>query len=287
MIVTGASIRPRGGDELGERDFSRLAALVEGHAGIRMPAAKRVMVEGRLRRRVRTLGLPSLHAYCRFLFEEGGLESEFPQLLDALTTNKTDFFREPQHFDVLIRQVVPEMVADGVGLHRPLRVWSAACSTGCEPYTIAMVLSEVAVDGFGFAIAATDICSEVLATARRAIYPEDVAAPIPLDMRRRYLLRARRPADRLVRIVPELRSSVGFGQINLLEPDHPWKQPMDVIFCRNVLIYFAKPTQQTVLRNLCRSLRPGGYLFVGHSEALGGLSLPLQAVGPSVYRRTP
>lgn len=269
------------------RDFDRLAALVQEHSGIRMPGSKKVMMEGRLRRRVRSLGLTGVDDYCRYLFDKGGLEEEFPYLIDSMTTNKTDFFREPQHFQILIERAVPELMKSGAGLDRPLRLWSSASSTGPEAYTAAMVLAELASQrpDFDFDIFGTDISSEVLETAVHAIYPEALAEPIPLPLRKRYLLRSRDRQNPTVRVVGELRRKVHFAHINLLEALYPWGEPMDVIFCRNVLIYFDQPTQQRVLRFLCDNLRPGGWLFLGHSETLANMGLPVRQVAAASYRR--
>ena len=273
--------------ELNNRDFGRLAQLIEGHCGIKMPPTKKLMVEGRLRRRVRALDLRDLDDYCAFLFDRGGLDQEMVHLVDVVTTNKTDFFREPEHFDFLGEQAAPMLMRSGAGVARPLRVWSAACSTGQEPYTLAMVLAEVAARtrGYRFVIRATDISSEVLATAFRAIYPAEQAEPIPPALQRRYLMRGRDDRDNMVRVVPELRSKVSFRHMNLIEGVYPWEEPMDVVFCRNVLIYFDRPTQTQVLEFLCSNLVRGGWLFLGHSETLSGLALPLQPVLPAVYRR--
>ena len=269
------------------RDFDRLAALVQEHSGIRMPDHKKTMMEGRLRRRVRALGLDGVSDYCRYLFDKGGLEREFSYLIDSMTTNKTDFFREPRHFQLLADRVVPQLVQEGTGRTRPLRLWSAASSTGPEAYSAAMVLADVAAvrPGFDFQVFGTDISSDVLETAVRATYPEDLIEPVPLPLRKRYLLRARDPRDKTVRIAAELRRKVRFARLNLLEAVYPWGDPMDVTFCRNVLIYFDKPTQQRVLDFLCDHLRPGGWLFLGHSETLSNLRLPVLQVAPSTYRR--
>lgn len=273
--------------ELKDKDFGRLAQLIEGHCGIKMPPNKKLMVEGRLRRRVRALDLRDLDDYCAFLFDRGGLQQEFVHLVDVVTTNKTDFFREPEHFSFLAEQAAPALMRIGAGLTRPLRAWSAACSTGQEPFTMAMVLAEVAAQhrGYRFTIRASDICSEVLATALRAIYPAEQADPIPMELRRRYLLRGRDARDSMVRVAPELRSKVSFRHLNLIEGAYPWDEPMDLIFCRNVLIYFDRPTQFQVLDFLCRNIIPGGWLFLGHSETLSGMSLPLRPVLPAVYQR--
>jgi len=277
-------------DQLSERNFQRLAEVIHAHSGIRMPPAKRTMVEGRLRKRLRALDVPSLDEYCRILFDRDGLESEFVHLIDAVTTNKTDFFREPDHFRYLAEVVVPRLRAERrAGVDRPLKVWSAACSCGAEPYTLAMVLADLEHGRHQgqpcFTILGTDICTQVLEQAVAAIYPAEMIAPVPPELRRRYLLRARDPERREVRIAPELRRHVRFGRLNLMDARYPVDPDMDVIFCRNILIYFEKDTQQAVLKRLCRHLRPGGYLFLGHAESMIGGDLPVRPVAATVFRR--
>lgn len=275
-------------DHLSTRDFQRLSEFIHGYSGIKMPVSKQSMVEGRLRRRVRALGVGTLGEYCRYLFDEDGLESEAVGLIDAVSTNKTDFFREPDHFHYLAEQAVPALIADQLVSRRsPLKIWSAACSIGAEPYTLAMVAAEIARvhPDLRTSILATDICTEVIETATLGIYPESMIAPVPVELRHRYVMRAKTGARDRVRIVPELRSMVAFGRLNLMERTYPVDRDMHVIFCRNILIYFDKPTQQQVLSRLCDHLRPGGYLFMGHSETLAGFGLPLRAVATTVFQR--
>ncbi len=244
------------------------------------------MLEARLRRRVLALGMASLADYCRYLFEKGGLDKEATNLIDAVTTNKTDFFREAEHFRFLTEKAVPALlVASGDLSRAPLKVWSAACSIGAEPYTLAMVLSELNNAIRGFTILATDICSDVLKTAVRGIYPAGMAEPIPAELRQRYLLRSKSAAEDSVRIVPDLRRCVRFGRLNLIDMPYGADNNMHAIFCRNALIYFDKHTQRKVAGELCRHLQPGGYLFVGHSETLTGFDLPLQQVAATVFQR--
>jgi chemotaxis protein methyltransferase CheR len=169
----------------------------------------------------------------------------------------------------------------------PVRIWSAGCSTGEEPYTMAMVLAEFANGrpDLKVNITASDICTQVLKTAKMAIYPEDRTDPIPLNMKKKYLLRSREKTKSLVRITPRLRSLVSFRRINFMDDDFGVKEKMDIIFCRNVVIYFDKPTQQVLMQKFYRQLRPGGYLFIGHSETLSGLDVNLRPVGSTVYRK--
>ena len=272
-------------DALSRRDFDRLAAYIYDKAGIRLPPAKITMIEGRLRRRVRANNLASIRDYCGWLFEGANLEAESEHLLNAVTTNKTDFFREPKHFDYLMKEAVPAMRREGI---TKLRVWSAACSTGAEPYTLAMLLDAYANDHGGpdYGILATDLDSEVLRTARRGIYPAEMFDPVPAPLRARYAMKASDPARHEMRIVPQLRAAVGFGQLNLMDERYQVGDPMDIILCRNVLIYFDKPTQERVVRRLAECLRPGGLMFLGHSESITGFDLPLTTVANTVFART-
>jgi chemotaxis protein methyltransferase CheR len=275
-------------DHLNHRDFQQLAEFIHGYSGIKMPPSKRTMVEGRLRRRVRATGLQSLNDYCRYLFDQDGLRVETVHLIDAVTTNKTDFFREPEHFQFLLEKAIPELLAARhVTNRQPFKIWSAAASTGAEAYTLAMLMAELrrANSLLHSSILATDICTEVLKTAVMAIYPESMIAPVPLDLRKRYLLRAKNGARDRVRIAPELRRMVSFARLNLMETPYGVDEDMDVIFCRNILIYFDKQTQRNVLDQLCGHLRRGGYLFLGHSETLTGFGMPLEPVATSIFRR--
>ncbi len=188
----------------------------------------------------------------------------------------------------MLEQALPQLAADfGAGTRKPLQVWSAGCSTGEEPYTLAMVLSEFAAiePGFAFEIMATDICTRVLETARAGIYREDKFATVPKEIQRKYLLRSRDREKAQMRIIPELRTKVTFRHLNFMDSDYGVGKPLDVIFCRNVLIYFDRPTQEMILRRLTRHLPPGRFLFTGHAETLGGMDLPLIPMAPSVYRR--
>ena len=272
-------------DQLAGRDFTRLTEFIYSETGIRLGPEKKTMLEGRLKKRLRDLHIDSYRQYCDYLFGHEGLREEKVFFIDVVTTNKTDFFREPKHFDYLAATALPRMIA--MAENQPLLLWSAGCSSGEEPYTLAMVLSEYAEThpGFRFRILATDISTRVLAKAQMAIYPADVVEPVPPLLRRRYLMRSReRDGDR-VRIVPELRRLVEFRRLNFMEADYGLTEKADAIFCRNVIIYFDRPTQEKILAKLTRQLKPGGYLFVGHSETLHDMNLPVEPLGPALYRR--
>lgn len=267
--------------------FSRFSSFVQSELGIKMPPVKKTMLQARLSKRLRRLGLRSFDEYCDFVFSPEGRASELQNMIDVVTTNKTDFFREPRHFHYLVQQVLPEFVNRGIGVRRKLMLWSAGCSTGEEPYTIAMVLSDFAERHreFGFSILATDLSGQVLKEARLGIYREDEVEPVPEDMKKRYLLRSRNRSERRVRIVPALRSEVEFRQLNFMDEEYAIRGNRDVIFCRNVIIYFRRSTQERVLNRVCRYLRTGGYMFMGHSETLNGLKVPLVQVAPTIYRK--
>ncbi|MDR7256495.1 chemotaxis protein methyltransferase CheR [Sphingomonas sp. BE270] len=278
--VSGGS----GTEQISRRNFVQLSAHIFATAGIKMPESKKTMLEGRLRRRMRALSLPSLDAYCDYLFADGGLDVEGGHLLNAVTTNKTDFFREPAHFEYLQAVILPDLVERGVDR---VRAWSAACSTGPEPYTLAMVLDDYAgrYGGPSYGILATDLDTDVLATARAGIYPAEAVEPVPAALRR-YVAVSRDARRRDVRIVPALRSAIGFARLNLMDDRYPVGDPMHLIFCRNVLIYFDKPTQRKVVSQLIDCLVPGGHLFLGHSESITGHDLPLEQVANTVFKRS-
>jgi chemotaxis protein methyltransferase CheR len=273
---------------LSSRDFLRLSAFIEEGYGIRMPPTKKALLESRLAQRVRALALPSFSAYCDHVLS-GRDRAELVQLVDRVTTNKTDFFREDRHFELLVREALPALAhAHGAGVDRELRLWSAGCSTGEEPYTLAMVLAEAAerTPSKRFEILATDLSSRVLHHAQEGIYAEALVQPIPLPLRRKYLQRS--VADPgVVRVRRGLRERIHFRQLNLLDRDPGIAPRMDVVFCRNVLIYFDRQVQAEILGRLLRTLVDGGYLFLGHSESVTGLDLPIDQVAPTVYRKRP
>lgn len=272
---------------LAPREFKLLASFIEREVGIQVPPAKQILIESRLRKRLRALGMSKFQEYTDYVFGGGPGEDEVVHLIDAITTNKTDFFREPHHFEYLTQSAVPTLLAEGnAGVTRPFMVWSAASSTGEEPYTLAMVMSEIAErHPMRWQVIGTDISTTVLERGKRAIYSEEVAGPIPSALKNKYLLRSRDRQKALVRIVPGLRQRVTFRRLNLLSRRYDVPAPIDVIFCRNVFIYFNRKTQQEILHRFVDVLRPGGFVFLGHSETTNGLSVPLVQVVPTVYRK--
>ena len=263
---------------LSNKDFSRLRAFIYKECGINIVDSKRTMLEARLQKRLRKLDLASFSKYCDYLFSPNGIREELTDMIDQVTTNKTDFFREPAHFDYLRHKVLPELGRAG----STVAVWSAGCSSGEEPYTLAMVLKEFGCD---FTILATDISTRVLDKAKLGVYDEERIDPIPPGLKRKYLLASKDRIKRLYRVAPELRAHVRFRRLNFMDGDFGFREPLDVIFCRNVIIYFDKPTQERLLRKFCKCLAPDGYLFMGHSETLFGMDVPLVQAAPTIYRK--
>lgn len=271
-------------DGLSQRDFRLLSEYIYNYSGIKMPDTKRTMLEGRLRKRLRATGHATFGQYCNFLFREDGLEEEAIYLIDVVTTNKTDFFREPNHFDYMEKFALPTLAAEG---HTRIRAWSSACSTGAEPYTMAMVLADAVEKQVinNFSILATDLSTDVLRKAHSGIYPRELLDPVPAEMMRKYVMQPVERKRRDVRIVPSLRSKVGFARMNLMDKTYQIGDAVHLLFCRNVLIYFDKKTQTHVLTELCKRLAPGGYLFIGHSETITGIDLPLHQVANTVFKK--
>jgi len=274
-------------DQLADGHFVEIARLVEAHTGIRLPPSKRTMVEGRLRRRVRALGLKGLEDYGEAIFAKGLLEREFAHVVDCVTTNKTDFFREPQQFDLLRQRLLQILAARAVRFGAALKFWSAAASIGAEAYTMAMVAADaLGPEGPPLAILGTDISTAVIAAARLAIYPSAMAEPIPDAYRKRYLMFARDAQREEFRIAPEIRRLVSFAELNLMDERYGGDDSFDFIFCRNVLIYFAREAQTAVIERLLDHLRIGGYLMLGHSETMTARDPErLRQIAPSVFEK--
>jgi len=263
-------------------EFHRLRQLLYETCGIRLRAGKEELVRSRLGRRVVDIGAPTFSAYLDRV-ENGAMRREFAELgelVDALTTNQTAFFREPAHFDFFTATVLPAMARGSA----PLRVWSAGCASGEEPFTIAVLMREhLPPERFAAArILATDVSSRALARARAATYGARAVAAIPATLRRR-MVDVTSSGDRFV-VRDELRAIVRFARLNLVR-DWPLRGPFDAIFCRNVMIYFDARVRQRLVERFWQMLAPGGHLFVGHSESLGTVTHGLRYVQPAVYVR--
>lgn len=268
-----------------DREFREFTAFVHRQTGIALCEAKRPLVCARLRKRLRHYGYARLQQYYDHLIERDPEGEELVRMVNALTTNKTEFFREAHHF-ALLRTEILERRAAGHGPRR-LRIWSAGCSSGEEAYSIAFtVLAGLAgAVGWDVRILASDIDTDVLARAERGVYLAERAAGVPAALRERYFRRGRGGNEGLVRVRPEAARLVTFRRINLRDEPWPIRAAFDAIFCRNVLIYFDRALQQEVVRRLVAHLQPGGYLFLGHSESLLGMGPELRPVGKTVYRK--
>jgi chemotaxis protein methyltransferase CheR len=265
-----------GAESLNERDFATVRQLIADYAGIKLSLQKRNMVYNRLLRRLRARGMASFGDYLQLVQREGSDERE--AFVNALTTNLTAFFREPHHFDLLLARARERAGRRGA----PLRCWSSACSTGEEAWSIAMVLREAECAG---EVLGTDIDTDVLNTAQSGVYRMDRAATLPAERLRKHFLRGTGSNDGLVSVRNELRSMVRFGQLNLQSPVWPAMERFDVIFCRNVVIYFDREFQKKLLARLADLLVPGGLLMVGHSESFPAAHPGFRSCGRTAYER--
>lgn len=262
---------------LNDQEFRQFSEMIYRIAGISMSPAKKPLISSRLVKRLRQHGLTRYEDYFRLITSPQG-KDELQEAVDALTTNETHFFREPKHFDYLRRQVIPARQPG-----RGLRIWSAACSSGEEPYSIAMVLDEL-LGGEPWEVVASDISTRVLERARAGLFPMERLPEIPKPYLQRYCLKGIGEYDGTLLIEKTLRQRVRFLAHNLMQPP-PQLEPFDVIFLRNVMIYFDLDTKRQVVGRLLPLLRPGGHFLIGHSESLNGVTDQLQAVAPAIYRR--
>jgi chemotaxis protein methyltransferase CheR len=269
-----------------DEDFGKLSSFVYDELGIKMPYPKKIMLQSRLQKRLADLKIETFKEYIEFVFSKEGQVDEIIKMIDLITTNKTDFFREPAHFDYLTETALPE-ICQGRSSKKIIRIWSAGCSSGEEPYTIAIVLKEFFKDHpeFDFEIFGTDISLRILQKASTAIYPEDRISTIPLDLKRKYFLKSKDHTNKTVRLIPEIRSKVAFQRLNFMDSYYAVEKEFDIVFCRNVLIYFDRETQQQVITKLSSKLKPDGIFFLGHSESITNMKVPLRQIKPTVFRK--
>lgn len=265
-----------------DTQFERLRTFVIQHTGIALTEAKKDMVYSRLSKRIRTQFQGSFAAFCDAI--DAGDEQEQEFLINAITTNLTAFFREPHHFDFLKQQLLPQLLQRNAATRR-LRIWSAGCSTGEEPYSIAMTLAQIpALADWDVRILATDLDANVIQHAQDGIYSEERVQTIPKALQQRWFLRGRHSNGGLVKVKPELKRWIQFKRLNLLH-DWPMRGPFDLIFCRNVVIYFDKATQSRLFDRYATILQPEGHLFIGHSESLFKVCERFSSLGHTIYRR--
>lgn len=262
-------------------EYQRLCALIYDESGIALGDQKQSLVVSRLSKRLRELGLKTFVEYYEHVVNDPSRE-EFTRLLDLISTNKTDFFREPKHFEFLREEILPELTRE-----KRIRIWSSACSTGEEPYTIAMTLYDGVSDPaqWDFKILATDLSTRVLAKAAAGLYDAERVRAVPLEIVRRHFLRGRGRSEGQVKVKPHLAGMIQFRRLNLMDDRFPIKAALDVVFCRNVMIYFDRPTQEQLVNKFYRYLKPGGHLFIGHSESLQWVNHPFRTVAATIYRK--
>jgi chemotaxis protein methyltransferase CheR len=268
------------GPTFSDGEFASCSQLAEQWTGVRLGTNKRAMLLARLGIRLRALRMSTIAQYLKYLTSERGLSEEKEHFVDVVTTHHTAFFREPEHYRILAKSVVPTFTSQ-----RNVRVLSAACSTGEEVWTLGIVLAE-SMQSLRFELFGVDISRRALQIARRGVYPDEAVRPITESSRMKWFMRSRNRQANLVRVIPELRERASFSLANLTAEKSGLGGPYDVIFLRNVLIYFERDTQRTIIGRVIEHLVEKGWLFVGMSETADGMGLPLQRIGHSVYRRS-
>ncbi|MFH0975506.1 MAG: CheR family methyltransferase [Spirochaetota bacterium] len=276
--------------KMSESERRKISSFIEERFGIKMPPSKATLLISRLSKRLITLGLKTFGDYFKYINSQEGMANEIYIFIDLISTHETSFFREAKHYDILLSKVLPKIVTEcGAGLKHPLRILSAACSTGEEPYTIAVVVSEFIASNnyvnFKYHITGTDISLKVLETARHGVYDAHKIDNVPKKYKTKYFMVNKNKGSNLVRIVPELRADIDFFPINLMNESYPFEYEYDVIFLKNVLIYFGREDQEKIILRLLKYLAPGGFFFVGLSESMAGLGLPIKSVMPSIFRK--
>jgi chemotaxis protein methyltransferase CheR len=256
------------------------------HFGIKMPPNKKILLQSRLQKRLKELHYSNFEEYVNYIFSSKGQHNEVSHMIDAVSTHKTEFFREPVHFEFLLNHGLRTYM-DMTGKCR-LSIWSAGCSSGEEAYTIAMIMNEFMQDyrTMDFRILATDIAGSMLERAINGIYSDEKVRDVPLEYKQKYMLKGKNNYLRKVRIISDLRNKIEFRKFNLLSTDFHSLGTFDIIFCRNVLIYFDREVQYKILIKFCNVLNKGGYLFLGHSESITGYTLPLKPIRPTIFTRS-
>jgi len=272
--------------ELSTEDFNKLSSFIYNESGIKMPPIKRIMLQSRLQKRLKELKMSSFKDYCNYIFSKEGLNNEIIHMLDVVSTNKTDFFREPVHFDFLTTNILPELV-NASKSNRNIKIWSAGCSSGEEPYTIAIVLFEFLekYPNFDFSILGTDISTQILQKALDAVYKDERVEGIPFELKRKYFLKSKDRENPSVKMNAQLRAKVRFERMNFMENTYSIYDSFDIVFCRNVLIYFDRETQEKVISKICTKINTGGYFFLGHSESIMNMALPLRQIKPTIFQK--
>jgi chemotaxis protein methyltransferase CheR len=272
--------------QLTDSEFNTLSVFIKDNFGIKLPHAKKVILQSRLHKRLRALEIGTFKEYITYLFSNDGIKSELIHMMDVVSTNKTDFFREKVHFDFIWDHILPKHFSKESG-NRDLQIWSAGCSSGEEPYSTAMMLEEYSknINPINYNIYAVDLSTDMLTKGANAIYTEQQLNDIPQIYKKKYLLKSKDKSSNLVRIKKEIRNKIQFQRLNLMDKDYKIATKFDIVFCRNTLIYFDRSTQEKVINNLCKNLKIGGYLFIGHSESLMNMNVPLKQIKPTIFQR--
>ena len=264
-----------------DQDFNRVKTIVYNYAGIDLNESKKNLVYNRLSKRIRFLSMQTFSEYLDFVEAQG--EAEFVHLINAITTNLTFFFRENHHFEYLINTVIPGLLSQN-SANKKIRIWSAGCSTGEEPYSIAIALKEAVPVGWDAKVIATDLDSNVVNTGQRGVYKIDRLKGVSEERKKRWFLKGSGSQEGYVKVKPELQNIIEFGQLNLMD-EWPLKDAIDVIFCRNVVIYFDKPTQSKLFNRYADRLPNNGHLFIGHSESLYKVCDRFELLGQTIYKK--
>ncbi len=269
---------------LTDQEFNKLSQFIQGNYGIKMPPIKKIVLQGRLHKRLKHLGMPDFKTYIDYVFSMEG-ENEIIHMMDVVSTNKTDFYREPVHFEFLETEILPKLFK--ISGQSSVKIWSAGCSSGEEPYTLAIVLQEFKEKhpGFDYHILATDISTQMLQSGANAVYKEEKIAIIPLNLKKKYFLRSKDHADPKVRVVKTLRDKVSFQRLNFMDASYQVNDQFDIIFCRNALIYFERENQEMVINKLCQKLKPEGFFLLGHSETITNMNVPLKSIKPTIFKK--
>ena len=271
--------------QLNDGLFQKFSDLVYEKTGIFLKPEKKELLNARLGKRLRATGITSFKQYYEYVINDRSGD-ELVHLIDNVSTNFTSFFRENSHFEILSSTVLPAFVKEGRGKSKEILLWSSASSSGEEPYTMAMVVEDFVSrhPGMRYRIMATDISTRVLAQAKRGVYADERVTKVPTPFLKKYFQKGVGNSDGYVKVKDELRRMVHFDRFNLMG-DFPWRAAIDVIFCRNVMIYFNRETQQELVSKFHEALTPGGYLFIGHSESISGLKHNFTQVDATAYMK--
>lgn len=270
---------------LTDKEFSKFSTLIFAKTGIHLKSEKKELLNARLGKRLRACQLTSFKKYYDLVMNDSS-GNELVHLINSVSTNFTSFFREQAHFDYLSKYVLPPLAIEGARKNRHVNIWSAACSSGEEPYTLAMVIDQFkrSASGLSFSILATDISTKVLGIGEKGIYPVERVDKMPRDFLHTYFQRGLGKCNGYVKAKQNIRDLITFRRFNLMD-QFPWQGEIDIIFCRNVMIYFNKDTQQELVNKFYQSLTPGGFLFIGHSESLGNIKHPFKQAATTVYKK--